>query len=164
MFAPTMLIRGASMALILVGAVVGLALAAAPPAKVQRYGSVIGVRPEKVETYKKLHAAVWPGVLKMIKECNIQNYSIYLKEVEPGKFYLFSYFEYTGTTSRPTWPRWRPTPPRRSGGRNATPASSRFRRPARASGGPDGRGLPHRLRPGLAISRRPPSHPRWTSD
>jgi L-rhamnose mutarotase len=96
MFAPTMLIRGASAALLLVGAVVALALAAAPPAKVQRYGSIIGVRPEKVEIYKKLHAAVWPGVLKMIKECHIQNYSIYLKEVEPGKFYLFSYFEYTG--------------------------------------------------------------------
>ena len=32
----------------------------------------------------------------MIKECHIQNYSIYLKEVEPGKFFLFSYFEYTG--------------------------------------------------------------------
>ena len=32
----------------------------------------------------------------MIKECNIRNYSIYLREVDPGKIYLFSYFEYTG--------------------------------------------------------------------
>jgi L-rhamnose mutarotase len=33
----------------------------------------------------------------MIKESNIRNYSIFLREVEPGRFYLFSYFEYTGT-------------------------------------------------------------------
>ena len=63
---------------------------------VKRYGSVIGLRPEKLEEYKELHADVWPGVLKMIKECNIRNYSIYLGELEEGKYYLFSYFEYTG--------------------------------------------------------------------
>jgi L-rhamnose mutarotase len=62
----------------------------------ERYGMIIGLKPEKVAYYKELHAAVWPGVLRMIKECHIRNYSIYLQEVEPGKFYLFSYFEYTG--------------------------------------------------------------------
>ena len=96
MFAPTMLIRGAAAASILGAAVLAAALPQKTPAKVQRYGSVIGVRPEKIDYYKKLHKAVWPGVLKMIKQCNIRNYSIYLKEVEPGKLYLFSYFEYTG--------------------------------------------------------------------
>ena len=64
---------------------------------VQRYGMVIGVKPDKIKEYKRLHESTWPGVLKKIKECNIINYSIYLKELEPGKFYLFSYFEYTGT-------------------------------------------------------------------
>jgi L-rhamnose mutarotase len=58
----------------------------------KRYGSVIGVRPEKLEEYKRLHAAVWPDVLKMIKDCNIRNYSIYFKDG-----YLFSYFEYVGS-------------------------------------------------------------------
>lgn len=57
----------------------------------KRYGMVIGVKPGKIEEYKKLHAAVWPDVLKMIKNCNIRNYSIYLKDDQ-----LFSYFEYTG--------------------------------------------------------------------
>jgi L-rhamnose mutarotase len=57
----------------------------------KRYGSVIGIVPEKLEEYKKLHAAAWPGVLKMIYECNIRNYSIYYKDG-----YLFSYFEYIG--------------------------------------------------------------------
>jgi Uncharacterized conserved protein len=58
----------------------------------KRYGQVIGVKPEKLEEYKKLHAAVWPDVLKMITECNIRNYSIYYKNGQ-----LFSYFEYVGT-------------------------------------------------------------------
>lgn len=83
---------------ILLAAAVTVAMAAfvfSQP-KVQRFGMVIGLKPEKIETYKKLHAAAWPGVLKIIKECHIRNYSIYLKEIEPGRFYLFSYFEYTG--------------------------------------------------------------------
>lgn len=62
----------------------------------KRYGSVIGVRKEELDEYKRLHAAVWPGVLKMIKQCNIRNYSIYLRKMPDGNFYLFSYFEYTG--------------------------------------------------------------------
>ncbi len=63
---------------------------------VKRYGHVIGLKAEKLDEYKQLHAAVWPGVLKMITESNIRNYSIYLGELEEGKYYLFSYFEYTG--------------------------------------------------------------------
>ena len=62
----------------------------------QRYGSVIGLNEAKLEEYVKLHADVWPGVLKKIKECNIRNYSIYLRRIE-GKPFLFSYFEYTGS-------------------------------------------------------------------
>lgn len=58
---------------------------------VQRYGSVIKVAPSRLEEYKRLHAAVWDSVKKMIKECNLQNYSIYYKDG-----YLFSYYEYTG--------------------------------------------------------------------
>ena len=57
----------------------------------KHYGTVIKVRPEKFDEYKELHADVWPDVLKMIKQCNIQNYSIYHKDG-----YLFSYFEYVG--------------------------------------------------------------------
>src|SRR4051812_44684781 len=63
----------------------------------KRYGNIIGLRPEKLEEYKKLHAAVWPGVLQMIKRCNIRNYSIYLRKLPDGNHYLFSYFEYTGS-------------------------------------------------------------------
>ena len=43
----------------------------------KRYGSVIRLLPEKYEEYKKLHSAVWPGVLAMIHQCGIRNYTIY---------------------------------------------------------------------------------------
>ncbi|MBN1676561.1 MAG: L-rhamnose mutarotase [Kiritimatiellae bacterium] len=42
----------------------------------KRYGMVIRLNGENLEQYKALHAAVWPGVLKMIEACNIRNYSI----------------------------------------------------------------------------------------
>ena len=63
----------------------------------KRYGMVIEILPEKIEEYKRLHAAAWPEILKMITECNIRNYSIYLRKLDDGKFYLFSYFEYHGS-------------------------------------------------------------------
>src|SRR5665647_364665 len=63
--------------------------------KSTRYGMVTGVKPEKLEYYKKLHANPWPAVLKKIRECNIKNYSIYLKKIG-SEYFLFSYFEYTG--------------------------------------------------------------------
>jgi len=61
----------------------------------KRMGMVTGIKPEKIEYYKELHAKVWPEVIKKIKECNIKNYSIYLQKID-GNYYLFSYFEYTG--------------------------------------------------------------------
>lgn len=62
----------------------------------KRYGAVIGLKEEKLEEYKRLHEAVWPGVLTIIRQCNIRNYSIYLRKLPDGHYYLFSYFEYTG--------------------------------------------------------------------
>jgi L-rhamnose mutarotase len=62
----------------------------------KRYAMVIGLRPDRVEEYKSLHAQVWPEVLGMIKQCHIRNYSIYLRQLDDGRHYLFSYFEYTG--------------------------------------------------------------------
>jgi len=60
----------------------------------QRVAQIIRVRPEHIEAYKEVHAAVWPDVLAMIASCNIKNYSIFLREPEN---LLFSYFEYHGT-------------------------------------------------------------------
>jgi len=57
----------------------------------KRYGMAVKIKPENLDEYKRLHADVWPDVLKMIGECNIRNYSIYHKD---GM--MFSYFEYVG--------------------------------------------------------------------
>jgi L-rhamnose mutarotase len=57
----------------------------------KRYAQIIGIKPEHFESYRKYHAAAWPEVLGMIKECNIHNYSIFHKDSK-----LYAYFEYTG--------------------------------------------------------------------
>ncbi len=62
----------------------------------KRYGWVIGVKEEKLDEYKTLHANVWPAVIERIRQCNIGNYSIYERELPDGKHYLFAYLEYSG--------------------------------------------------------------------
>ena len=37
----------------------------------QRYGMLIGIRPEKIDEYRRLHAALWPTVMEQIKRSNI---------------------------------------------------------------------------------------------
>jgi L-rhamnose mutarotase len=64
--------------------------------KIKRYGKVIGVKAEKLEEYKRLHANVWPAVYGMIRECNMRNFSIFLRKLPDGNHYLFMYFEYVG--------------------------------------------------------------------
>ena len=60
----------------------------------QRMGRVIKLKPEIIPEYKRIHAAVWPEVLKAIRDSNIRNYTIFLKEPEN---ILFAYWEYHGT-------------------------------------------------------------------
>ncbi|NIZ12602.1 L-rhamnose mutarotase, partial [Phaeobacter sp. HF9A] len=59
----------------------------------QRMGHVIGLRAENVAAYKRLHEDVWPEVLARLRQSNITNYSIFLREPE---MLMFSYWEYTG--------------------------------------------------------------------
>ncbi|PSJ57042.1 L-rhamnose mutarotase [Kumtagia ephedrae] len=60
----------------------------------QRMGLVLGIKPEHIAEYKRLHADVWPSVLAKIADCNIRNYSIFLREPEN---LMFAYFEYHGS-------------------------------------------------------------------
>ncbi len=60
----------------------------------ERMGMVIGLKGEHIDEYRRLHAETWPEILAKISECNITNYSIYLKEPEN---LLFGYWEYVGT-------------------------------------------------------------------
>ncbi|PWJ48955.1 L-rhamnose mutarotase [Faecalicatena contorta] len=55
------------------------------------FGQIGRLKAEKIQEYKELHAAVWPDVLKKIKDCCLENYSIFIKED-----LVFAYFEYTG--------------------------------------------------------------------
>ena len=57
----------------------------------RRVGQLIGLKPDQIEAYERLHAAVWPEVLAMISACNIRNYSIFRHGAQ-----LFAYFEYIG--------------------------------------------------------------------
>ena len=38
----------------------------------ERMGHVIQLKPGTIAEYKRLHAAVWPGVLKQIEQSNIR--------------------------------------------------------------------------------------------
>jgi predicted TIM-barrel fold metal-dependent hydrolase/L-rhamnose mutarotase len=64
-----------------------------PQKATRRYGRLLGLKPEAIAEYRRVHEAVWPLVLKQIKDSNISNYSIYLREPEN---LLFAYYEYTG--------------------------------------------------------------------
>jgi L-rhamnose mutarotase len=57
----------------------------------QRHAQLIGIKPDQIAEYERLHAAVWPEVLATIRDCNIRNYSIF----RHGGM-LFAYFEYVG--------------------------------------------------------------------
>jgi L-rhamnose mutarotase len=59
----------------------------------KRMGTVIGIKPDRIAEYKRIHAAVWPEVLSKITDCNIRNYTIFLREPEN---LLFAYWEYHG--------------------------------------------------------------------
>lgn len=60
----------------------------------ERMGFVLGIKPEAIPEYKRLHRETWPEILEIISRANIKNYSIFLKEPEN---LLFAYWEYHGT-------------------------------------------------------------------
>ena len=62
----------------------------------QRFAWIGRLKPEMVQKYVDLHADAWPAVLERNKDCNLQNYSIFLKTRPTGEHYLFSYVEYVG--------------------------------------------------------------------
>jgi cytidyltransferase-like protein len=69
------------------------------------FGSIIGLRPDRVERYKVLHEHVFPGVLDRLARSNIRHYSIFLGQARDDAdagpagpaLTLFSDLEYTGS-------------------------------------------------------------------
>jgi L-rhamnose mutarotase len=39
----------------------------------RRYAQIVKLKPEFLDEYKKVHAAVWPEVLKQIKDCKMED-------------------------------------------------------------------------------------------
>lgn len=64
--------------------------------KVKRVGMVIGIKPEHIEEYKKLHAVDKAGVRDLLNKYHMHNFSIFLQRMPDGKWYEFGYYEYTG--------------------------------------------------------------------
>lgn len=57
-----------------------------------KHGFVLGIRPEKLDEYRSLHAQVWPEVLEILKNAHVSDYTIFQKDT-----FLFAVFEYGGT-------------------------------------------------------------------
>jgi L-rhamnose mutarotase len=62
----------------------------------KRVGMVIGVKPDKIAAYKALHAASNSGVRDLLSKYHMKNFSIYLRQLDDGNYYLFGYYEYDG--------------------------------------------------------------------
>ena len=60
----------------------------------QRMAMVIGIAPERIAEYRRLHAEVWPAVLARLRQSGVSNYSIFLREPEN---LLFGTWEYHGS-------------------------------------------------------------------
>ena len=63
--------------------------------EIKRIGMVIGIKPDMVEEYKRLHSDSNPGVRDLLNKYHIHDLSIFLQEID-GKLYEFGYYEYTG--------------------------------------------------------------------
>ena len=66
-----------------------------PKEEIKRVGMVVGIKPEMIEEYKRLHADNNPGVRDLLTKYHMHNFSIFLQEIN-GKWYEFGYYEYTG--------------------------------------------------------------------
>lgn len=63
--------------------------------KVKVVGMVVGIKPEVIPAYKRLHADDNAGVRALLTKYNMHNFSIFLHEIR-GSWYEFGYYEYTG--------------------------------------------------------------------
>lgn len=60
----------------------------------QRMAMAIRVRPDRLDEYKALHAAPWPGMDQALRDAGIRNYQIWLEETS---LMLFGCWDYVGT-------------------------------------------------------------------
>jgi len=65
--------------------------------QVKRVGMVIGIKPDKISAYEALHSASNAGVRDLLTKYHMHNFSIFIHQLDDGKYYLFGYYDYTGT-------------------------------------------------------------------
>jgi L-rhamnose mutarotase len=70
--------------------------AANKPKEIKRVGMVVGIDPDQIDEYKRLHADGNPGVRDLLNKYHMHNFSIFLQQMPDGKWYEFGYYEYTG--------------------------------------------------------------------
>jgi L-rhamnose mutarotase len=58
---------------------------------------VIGVHPDRISAYEALHAASNAGVRDLLTKYHMHNFSIFIHQLENDRYYLFGYYEYTGS-------------------------------------------------------------------
>ena len=58
---------------------------------VQRFGQVLGLRPECLAEYQRRHERIWPEIQHALSEAGLRNYSIFYAGGQ-----LFGYYEYIG--------------------------------------------------------------------
>ena len=61
----------------------------------QRVGMVVGLKPEMMDEYVRLHTGDNCVVRGLLDKYHLNNFSIFLHEID-GKWYEFGYYEYTG--------------------------------------------------------------------
>lgn len=63
----------------------------------QRIGIVIGIRSDYISAYEAVHAASHPGVRDLLVKYHMHNFSIFIQKFDEDHYYLFGYYEYTGS-------------------------------------------------------------------
>ncbi len=97
----------------------------------KRFMSVIGLNPEKIEEYRKLHENIPTDIQNALHASDIHDYSIFVKLID-DQYYALRYYEFAGTDHEvamakldvnPAYRKWRdayelcqvPVSPRTSG-------------------------------------------------
>jgi len=66
-----------------------------------RIGSILGLKEESYEIYKKTHANYWPELKELLHKFHFQNFTIFYR-----KGTLFSYYEYVGNNYKEDLLNW----------------------------------------------------------
>ncbi len=61
----------------------------------RRFGMVVGLHPDHLDEYRRLHAEDQPGVRDLLTKYHLRNFSIFLHPIGV-RWYEFGYYEYTG--------------------------------------------------------------------